>query len=139
MAHVCNGVACYRCVVGMWDAAHQHLASLQTSRVAPWGVDGQPIPRQLAIPISAPALAATACDADDIIIIDDDEEADIDEASISDGENTSTDTLLFSIDEGAGNAAVAANNAIPSIATITEMSASSMRGRPDVGGSACQI
>ena len=57
-----------------------------------------------------------------------DEEADIDEASISDGENTSTDTLLFSIDEGAGNAAVAANHAIPSIATMTEMSASSMAG-----------
>ena len=75
MAHVCNGVACYRYVVGMWDAAHQHLASLQTSRVAPWGVDGQPIPPQLTIPIPAPALAAPAPDVDDIIIIDDDEEA----------------------------------------------------------------
>ena len=61
------------CVVGMWDAVHQHLASLQTSRAAPWGVDGQPIPRQLAIPIPAPAPAAP--DVDDIIIIDDDEEA----------------------------------------------------------------
>ena len=52
----------------------------------------------------------------------------VDEISISDGENTSTDTLLFSIDEGAGNAAVAANNVIPSIATMTEMSSSSVTG-----------
>ena len=71
MAHACNGVACYRCVVGMWDAAHQHLASVQTSRVARWRVDGQPIPLQLAIPIPAPAPAVPAPDVDDIIIIDD--------------------------------------------------------------------
>ena len=102
MAHICNGVACYRCVVGMWDAAHQHLAGPQASRVAPWGVDGQPIPPQPAIPLPEPAPVAPAPDADDVITIsDNDEEIDI--------------------NEGAGNATVTTNNATSSMAESSGM------------------
>ena len=65
------------------------------------------------MPVPALAPAAAAPDVNNVITISDEEEADIDPAHISDGKNTSLDTLHFSEDEGAGNEEVAVSDAMP--------------------------